>query len=654
MFYKKDGIKMKNGFIKVCAATPKLRVADVDFNLKECIRLTEEASNEGAKLIVFPKLTLTGATCGDLFYSNTLTNSAKEALTTYTYATAGLNIISVIGLPYECNDKLYICSAVVYEGQILGLVPQKNIPNTNDASRYFTPSPELNYSVVIGDSYTMLGTKQFFSCPDIKDFRIGVEVGEDVLSNDSPITEACASGALIIANPCAFNEYANSNDMHENAILASSKRNRAAYIHADPSFGESTTDAVYSAHAIICENGNIVKRKAPFNYDEELLITEIDTELLSNERKKDCLFVRNSKENLYCEINFNMAMEYTEITREFPKNPFVPDDTQKLSKVCTTTLWVQAEGLAQRLIRSHSKSAVIGISGGLDSTLALIVAVKAMDILDRPRTDVIAVTMPCFGTSKRTRGNAEILCDELGVTFREVDILNAVEQHFNDIGHDKNLHNVVYENSQARERTQILMDIANKENGLVVGTGDLSELALGWATYCGDHMSMYGVNASVPKTLVRALVRYFADIEKYNENSELSDVLYDILDTPVSPELLPADEDGEISQITEDLVGPYEIHDFYIYYTVKYGFSPEKLYRMAQAALGDYYDDETLLRWLEVFVKRFISQQFKRSCSPDGPCATEISLSPRQGFKMPSDAQNAVWLKEIEELKENI
>lgn len=645
---------MKNGFIKVCAATPDLKVANTTFNVNECVKLAEAANEEGVKLIVFPKLTITGATCGDLFYSEKLISDAKAALMTYVYATSMLDLISVIGLPYACNDKLYICSAVVYQGQVLGLVPQKNISANCDEARYFAPAPEMNFSVMLDDCVAMLGTKQFFVCRDMPSLRIGVEVGDDLFSNNSPASYLCAAGASIIANPSSCPERPFAADKREALVLANSALYHAAYIHTNSSVGESTTDFVYSAHAIITENGATVARKAPFNYEDKLLISEVDVHLLSSERRRDTLFVRDTSKNEYCEIEFDMFPTDCELTREIPKNPFVPAAEKELYKVCKTTLWIQAEGLAQRIARSYSKTAVIGISGGLDSTLALIVAVKAMDILDRPRTDVVAVTMPCFGTSKRTRDNATILCEELGVTFRTVDIYNAVEQHFKDIGHDHNLHNVVYENAQARERTQILMDIANQVNGLVVGTGDLSELALGWATYNGDQMSMYGVNGTVPKTLVRALVKYFADIEEYNENHDLADALYDILDTPVSPELLPADDDGEISQITEDLVGPYEIHDFYIYYAIKYGFTPTKLFRMAQQALGDYYDDETLLKWLEVFHRRFFAQQFKRTCMPDGPMATDISLSPRQGFKMPSDAQSAIWLAEIEELKESI
>ena len=645
---------MKNGFIKVCAATPELKVANTTFNVNECVKLAEAANEEGVKLIVFPKLSITGATCGDLFYSEKLISSAKSALMTYVYATSMLDLISVIGLPYACNDKLYICSAVVYQGQVLGLVPQKNISANSDEARYFSPAPEMNLSVLLDDCVAMLGTKQFFVCRDMPSLRIGVEVGDDICSNNSPASYLCAAGASIIANPAAFSERPFASDKREALILANSARYHAAYIHTNPSVGESTTDFVYSAHSIIAENGATIARKAPFNYEDKLLISEVDVHLLASERRRDTLFVRDTSKNEYCEIEFDMFPVDCELTREIQKNPFIPETEKELYKLCKTTLWIQAEGLAQRIARSYSKTAVIGISGGLDSTLALIVAVKAMDILDRPRTDVVAVTMPCFGTSKRTRDNATILCEELGVTFRTVDIYDAVEQHFKDIGHDHNLHNVVYENAQARERTQILMDIANQVNGLVVGTGDLSELALGWATYNGDQMSMYSVNGTVPKTLVRALVKYFADIEKYNENHELADALYDILDTPVSPELLPTDDDGEISQITEDLVGPYEIHDFYIYYAVKYGFTPAKLFRMAQQALSDYYDDETLIKWLEVFHRRFFSQQFKRTCMPDGPMATDVSLSPRQGFKMPSDAQSAIWLEEIEELKELI
>lgn len=644
---------MNNGFIKVCAASPNLRVADTDYNVNECIRLCEAANDEGAKLIVFPKLAITGATCGDLFFSSRLIESAKESLKTYVYATAMLDTVSVIGLPFACADKLYACSAVVYNGAVLGIVPQKNISCDLDMARYFSPAPSSNIAVTFDESIVTLGNDQFFVCKDIPSFKIALEIGEDTMSSNGVSGDLAKAGAYIIANPSAYPHDPCIIDRCESIMMADSARYHTAYIHADPSCGESTTDNVYSGYCFICENGKMIKRKAPFDRSE-LIITEIDVELLESERRRDTLFVRDKNDTSFCEYEFEMFPTTTELTREYPRNPFIPEDEKQLRKACRTSLLIQAEGLAQRLLRCHAKTAVIGISGGLDSTLALIVAVQAMDILDRPRTDVIAVTMPCFGTSKRTKNNACVLCDELGVTLRHIDILESVNKHFEDIGHDKNLHDAVYENAQARERTQILMDIANQVNGIVVGTGDLSELALGFATYNGDHMSMYSVNASVPKTLIRAIVRFYADLERYNENNELADVLYDILDTPVSPELLPADEDGDISQITEDLVGPYEIHDLYIYYTVKYGFSPEKLFRIAQQSLGDYYDDETLLRWLEVFFKRFFAQQFKRSCMPDGPRATEISLSPRQGWKMPSDAQSTIWLQEIERLKENI
>lgn len=645
---------MDNGFIKVCAASPDIRVADTSYNANECIKLANEASELGAKLIIFPELTLTGATCGDLFFSEKLLRGALDGLKNYMYATSMLDAITVIGLPFSANDKLYNCAAVVSGGQLLGLVPASNISTYLDHARYFSPAPEMNLSVTFEGGIAMLGTKQFFVCRDMNNFRFGVEMSADLYSNNSPAVDMTSAGGIIVVNPSAQNECTVSSDTREAFIKVSSQKNHAAYIHINPSCGESTTDYVFSGHGVVYENGKLIARKAPFDYENKLLVTEIDVDMLSSTRRSDPLFVRDTAKNEYCEIEFDIMLEETILTRHIQKNPFIPENEKELYKACKTTLWIQAQGLAERIRRSHAKSAVIGISGGLDSTLALIVAAKAMDILDRPRTDVVAVTMPCFGTTKRTRNNATILCDELGVTFREVDIFDAVSQHFDDIGHDPQIRNVVFENSQARERTQILMDIANQVNGLVVGTGDLSELALGWATYNGDHMSMYSVNATVPKTMVRKLVKYFADIEKYNGNEQLSDALLDILDTPVSPELLPADEDDNISQVTEDLVGPYEIHDFYIYYTVKYGFTPKKLFRLAQHALGDIYDDATLLKWLEVFTKRFFNQQFKRSCMPDGPATCEISLSPRQGFKMPSDASFNLWMAEIDELADEI
>ena len=643
---------MNNGFIKVCAASPSLKVADTAYNANECIKLANEAAEMGVKLLVFPELALTGATCGDLFYSEKLLEGALEGLKSFMYATSMLDMVTVIGLPYCANDKLYNCAAVISGGQLLGLVPAKNISTYLDNTRYFSPAPELNLSVSFEGGIAMLGTKQIFVCRDMKNFRFGIEMSSDLFSNNSPATDMTAAGGIIVVNPSVQNESTASCDIREAFVKVSSKKNHAAYIHINPASGESTTDYVFSGHGIICEDGKVIARKAPFDYENQLLISEIDVDLLSSARRRDPLFNKDTGKNEYCEIEFDMMLEETLLTRDIEKNPFIPENEKELYKACKTTLWIQAQGLAERIRRSYSKSAVIGISGGLDSTLALIVAAKAMDILDRPRTDVVAVTMPCFGTTRRTKDNATVLCEELGVTFREVDIFDAVSQHFDDIGHDPEIRNVVYENSQARERTQILMDIANQVSGLVVGTGDLSELALGWATYNGDHMSMYSVNATVPKTMVRKLVKYFADIEKYNGNDTLADALLDILDTPVSPELLPADDNDNIAQITEDLVGPYEIHDFYIYYTVKYGFTPKKLFALAQHALGDTYDDETLLKWLEVFVRRFISQQFKRSCMPDGPAATEISLSPRQGYKIPSDAVSNLWMAEIEELCE--
>ena len=643
---------MNDGFIKVCAASPSIRVADTAYNANECIKLANEAYELGAKLIVFPELALTGATCGDLFYSEKLLCGAIEGLKNYMYSTSMIDAISVIGLPFSANDKLYNCAAVVSGGQLLGLVPASNISTYLDHARYFSPAPEMNLSVTFEGGIAMLGTKQFFVCRDMKNFRFGVEMSADLNSNNSVASEMAAAGGIIVVNPAAQNESTVANDIREALVKVSSQKNRAAYIHINSSNGESTTDYVFSGYGLICENGKVVARKAPFDYENPLLITEIDVDMLASLRRSDPLFCKDTSKNEYCEIEFDMMIEETLLTRPIAKNPFIPESEKELYKFCKTTLWIQAQGLAERIRRSWSKTAVIGISGGLDSTLALIVAAKAVDILDRPRTDVVAVTMPCFGTTRRTKDNATILCEELGVTFREVDIFDAVNQHFEDIGHDPEIRNVVYENSQARERTQILMDIANQVSGLVVGTGDLSELALGWATYNGDHMSNYSVNATVPKTMIRKLVKYFADIEKYNGNDQLADALFDILDTPVSPELLPADEDDNIAQVTEDLVGPYEIHDFYIYYTIKYGFTPKKLFRLAQHALGETYDDATLLKWLEVFTKRFFSQQFKRSCMPVGPATCEISLSPRQGFKMPSDASYNLWMAEIEELYE--
>ncbi len=633
---------MNNGFIKVAVATPKIRVADIEFNTDECIRLASEAAGLGAKVVLFPELALTGATCGDLFYSDKLISAALCGLKRFVYSSVMNDSIFVIGLPVLCSEKLYSCAAVVQGGQILGIVPKTNI--TPAQARYFASCPTLNYSYTIDDSVVMFGSKQIFTCRNMPSLKLGVEFYEDLCAPVSPSCELSAAGANIILNLASVNETVASSQTSKMLIAAQSKKLACGYAFAGSCLGESTTDFVYGGHSLIYEDGEALAEKSAF--DGELLIGEIDTDKLVGIKRRSGLFC-NKTANEYCEIEFDIEIEETELTRNIPQNPFIPKDSSTLENI----LDIQAQGLAKRIVAAYAKKIVIGISGGLDSCLALLVMARAMNILGRPMSDIIAVTMPCFGTTKRTRDNATVICEELGVDFRCVDISGAVKAHLMDIGHDENLHNVVYENAQARERTQVIMDISNAEGGFVVGTGDMSELALGWATYNGDHMSSYGVNASIPKTLVRELVRYCAALEEQRGNKTLSDALIDIVETPVSPELLPADKSGNIAQKTEDLVGPYEIHDFYLYYMLKYGFSPAKLYRLACYALGDKYDGETLIKWLEVFVKRFFSQQFKRSCLPDGPAVSDISLSPRGSLVMPSDAVANIWLAEIEEIK---
>ena len=645
---------MKDGFITVASATPRVKLADTDFNAKACISLAESASNEGVKVLVFPELALTGYSCGDLFNTETLLDGALSALREYIYGTAMLDMVSVIGLPICFSDKIYNCAAVVSGGQLLGLVPKKELPNYSEAceARIFTPAPDDNFAYVFDDSVVMLGTKQFFVCRSMPSLRLGVEICEDLFSLVAPSSLLSAAGATVIANPAASGELVGKAEFRKMMVSSQSARALCGYVYAGAGVGESTSCVVFSGHSMIAENGKILAEGEPFE-GCELVISELDLQNIIHERRGKNTFGKNTFGAEYSEIEFDLTVEETNISREINAHPFIPTDAAELQKRCERILTIQATGLARRIESAYSKKTLIGISGGLDSCLAILVMAKAMDILGRDRKDIIAVTMPCFGTTKRTKNNAQVLCEKLGVDFREVNIFAAVEQHFKDIGHDIENHNVVYENAQARERTQVLMDIANAEGGIVVGTGDLSELALGWATYNGDHMSMYGVNGSLPKTLIRHVVRYYADSAKENGEDALAGALYDILDTPVSPELLPAKENGEIAQVTEDLVGPYELHDFYIYNFIRHGYTPKKLFRLAKLAFEGSYDDETLVKWLEVFARRFFAQQFKRSCLPDGPKVGSVALS-YNDFKMPSDVTNDLWRKEVEEIKENL
>ena len=641
---------MNHGFIKVATATPTITVADASLNLNEILRLHREAEALGVKLLVYPELCLTGYTCGDLFFSDVLLNAAKDALERFLNETKHSSTISIIGFPLLVNDKLYNSAAICQKGQILGIVPKKYLPNYGEfcENRHFaTAFDEIKELELFGQKIPF-GHKQIFACKDFSSFRFGVEICEDLLVSAPPSCGLASAGALIIANLSASSETLTKESFRRLMVNSQSARTLSAYLYANCGDGESTTDLVFSGHSIISELGETLAEKMPFA-TQELLVTELDLCHIEWERRRTNTFAQDSTGE-YRTVYFSLTKEETALTRKIDASPFIPEDPIERTRRCELALTMQAKGLAQRIIRSYAKKCVIGISGGLDSTLAVLVAAKAMDILGRPHTDILGVTMPCFGTTKRTRSNAELLCEELGTELACIDISASVRQHFVDLGHDEADHSVVYENAQARERTQLLMDLANREGGLVVGTGDLSELALGWATYNGDHMSMYGVNADLPKTFIRHVVAWCADSAKAEEKNRLSAVLRDILDTPVSPELLPSDADGNIAQKTEDLVGPYEIHDFYLYRMLRWGDTPEKLYRLAKLAFNGKYSDEVLLHWLKNFVRRFFAQQFKRSCLPDGPKVGSIGLSPRGDFKMPSDACAAAWLKMTETL----
>jgi len=641
---------MKHGFIKVAAATPLIRVADCDFNANKILELVDEALKEEIKLIVFPELSVTGYTCGDLFLQDSLLKSAMHNIKRIADSSKGKDIVIVVGFPYNIKGTLYNTAAVINNGRILGLVPKMSIPNYTEfyEARHFTPGNLEPIAVNFMGEETYLGSRLLFQCENMPEFVLGVEICEDLWVPKPPSVELCMAGATVIANISASDEITGKDEYRRELIKGQSARLVCGYIYSDAGEGESTTDLVFAGHNLIAENGSLLKESRLFA--DGIISTELDLGKLMNERRRmhsfagqECLPYKLVSFSLN---NGSFLLPEIKLTRFIDPAPFVPSDKASREKRCEDIISIQALGLKTRIAHTGVESVVIGISGGLDSTLALLVANKAFDMLNKDKKKIITVTMPCFGTTDRTYNNAISLAKCLGVTLLEVPIKAAVEQHFKDIGHDSSIHDLTYENSQARERTQVLMDIAGKYNGFVVGTGDLSELALGWATYNGDHMSMYGVNASVPKTLVRYLVEYFA---QKAEDSKLHDVLMDILDTPVSPELLPP-KDGLIAQKTEDLVGPYELHDFFLYYVLRFGFEPAKVYRLAKHAFKGKYEDEVIKKWLKVFYRRFIAQQYKRSCLPDGPKVGSVSVSPRGDLRMPSDASAAVWLKELEQL----
>ena len=635
---------MRNGFIRAAAASPRLRVADCAYNRDRIIEAIRRAQALDAQLLVLPELAVTGYTCGDLFGQQTLLEGALEALLDIAAATEGGDLLAVVGAPLVKEGRLYNCAAVLQDGEILGVVPKRNLPGYGEfyETRNFTPGPGEVSGLVLGESWVPFGGNLLFRCRELPDFCLGVEICEDLWVPSPPSGALAAAGATVIANPSASDECIAKADYRRTLVAGQSARLVCGYVYADCGPGESTTDLVFSGHNLIGENGALLAESPPFG--EGFAVTELDLERLAGQRRRTTTWPLPPREE-FTEVEFSMALRPVALTRAVSPTPFVPGDPASRAARCREILAIQAQGLAKRLEHTGASTAVLGISGGLDSTLALLAAVRAMDLLGRPREDILAVTMPCFGTSARTRRNAGDLCRALGVRLKTVDITGAVKGHLADIGHDGATPDVTYENAQARERTQVLMDLTNLSGGLVVGTGDLSELALGWATYNGDHMSMYGVNASVPKTLVRHMVETFA----LEAPEELRRVLLDILDTPVSPELLPA-RDGEITQKTEDLVGPYELHDFFLYYTVRWGFPPRKVFRLAKYAFAGAWDGETILKWQKVFLRRFFAQQFKRSCLPDGPKVGTVALSPRGDWRMPSDASAALWLRELEEL----
>ncbi len=628
---------MNDGFIRVASISPKVRVADVFYNSEQIISLVKKAYANDVSLAIFPELSVTAYTCGDLFLHEKLLSSAIDSLKSIAKATAELDIIFTVGLPLRYFGKLYNCAVFVKNGKILGAIPKTYLPNYNEfyEARYFSSGKGIFGTIPELDNAPF---GQIIFKSNIPNFSISAEICEDLWAVNPPSNQLALAGATIIANLSASNEVIGKSEYRKNLVKSQSARIISGYIYSNASLGESTTDMVFSGEKFICDNGEILSQSKKFNFDEEIIYGDIDLQKIASERQLMTTF--NSEPNSDIKVvDFTIGTKKLELFRKYPRRPFVPNDNNSLYERCEEILTMQATGLLTRLKHINCQNIVVGLSGGLDSTLALIVAVRAFDMLKFDRKGVQAVTMPCFGTTSRTKSNAEKLALEYGVSFSEINITKSVKQHLADIEHSEEIQDVTYENSQARERTQVLMDLANKKNGIVLGTGDLSELALGWATYNGDHISMYGVNASVPKTLVRYLVEYES---KNTENTSLSSVLADILATPVSPELLPP-KDGVISQITEDLVGPYELHDFFLYYFVRCKFSPEKILRLAENSFDGDYSSAEIKKWLDVFIKRFFSQQFKRSCLPDGPKIGSVSLSPRADLRLPSDASSIIF-----------
>ncbi len=630
---------MKDGFIRVCAATPDIRVADCAYNEKNIMNIMDEAYEKQVSVLVFPELCITGYTCGDLFLQDVLLKAAQDSLRHIVSHSAGKNMLVFVGMPFMHKGKLFNVAAAICDGRLLGLVPKKNIPNYSEfyEMRHFTPGMDECVDTALG---VKLGSRLLFRCENIEELVVGAEICEDVWVACPPSTYHAQAGATLIVN-CSASDETTGKDIYRRALISGqSARLVCGYIYANAGEGESTQDLVFGGQNLVCENGNVLAETRRFK--NGTAIAELDLQRLVNERRRMNTYTVNTDDD-YEIVDFTLEKYDLGLTRYYARTPFVPSSKVDRDVRCEEILSIQAMGLKKRLAHTGCRNAVIGISGGLDSTLALLVTARAFDSLSIPRENITAVTMPCFGTTDRTYNNAVELTRRLGATLTEVNIKEAVRIHFRDIGQDESVHDVTYENGQARERTQILMDIANKSGGMVIGTGDMSELALGWATYNGDHMSMYGVNCSVPKTLVRHLVKYYADT---CGDSSLREILEDVLDTPVSPELLPPTE-GQISQKTEDLVGPYELHDFFMYYILRFGYMPHKVYRIACHAFEGEYDTQTIYRWLDTFYRRFFAQQFKRSCLPDGPKVGSVAVSPRGDLRMPSDAVRSLWLEDL-------
>lgn len=638
---------MKHGFLKVACATPNIRVADCTYNVNEMINIAKEANEQKVKVLVFPELCITSYSCADMFFSNVLLDSSYKALVRYIEQTKEYDMLSILGLPMFCENKIYNCAAVVKGGELLGVVAKSNLPTYGEfyEGRYFVPCPDENIDFSFNGKTVPFGRNILFSCNSMPLLKVGVEICEDIWVNTPPSNMLSIAGATLLANLSASNEVVAKDEYRRILVSSQSAKTVSAYIYANCGEGESTTDMVCSGHSIIAENGTIISERVPFDYSKgKFIIADVDLEKLSLERRRRNTVTTNIDKNIV-QVPFDFKMEQTNISRYIDPHPFVPSDKNELERSINTVRSIQAYGLKQRMAASSIEKCIIGVSGGLDSTLALLSTVHAFNVMGKDQKNIIAVTMPCFATSERTKANAIALANLLHVELREIDIRDALALHLNSIGHGLALHDTVYENAQARERAQILMDIANAENGLVIGTGDLSELALGFTTYGGDLTSMYSLNSGVPKTLIPHILEFYA-----KENSTIAEVIEDIIKTPISPELIPA-ENGEITQITEDIVGPYELHDFYLYNMLTHHYSPEKLLRIAQIAFNDKYDDNMLLSCLRTFVKRFFSQQFKRSSMPDGPKVFGVGLSPRGDLKMPSDASSEEWLKSIDNIR---